>query len=308
MVTTVFRVICWLPLMEIVRSCRLWFGRPDTCKDGVIRELAPADWVEMGEFDNNTSLCGKMARAQKKVGHARLPDLMDTEHDDAIPGAGRRGARERFGVAPGMSRAAIVGRAHGLRVAAGSASRSLVACFVGSVRSGEGMIAKLRRLIRKHLGPGEGARGAEVLELRLATATLLMEAARADSGITEQERRVVRRLIETHFALAPAVTRDIAASAENESRRATSLYPFTHLINSECSPNEKARIIGMLWRVSCADGHVDKYEEHLVRKVAELLHVPHRDFIRMKLRVLDEHAAEKPPSSRGDAPATDQGE
>jgi uncharacterized tellurite resistance protein B-like protein len=166
------------------------------------------------------------------------------------------------------------------------------------------MIAKLRRLLRRHLGSGDGASEADGLELRLATATLLMEVARADSRITEEERKIVRRLIETHLSLPPALTRDLAASAEHESRRATSLYPFTRLINRACSIEEKVQIVGMLWQVTCADGQVDKYEEYLVRKLADLLHVSHRDFIRMKLRVIDGNA-DRPAS---DGPVTDQGE
>lgn len=169
------------------------------------------------------------------------------------------------------------------------------------------MIAKLRQLLRTHLGAGEGAREVDGLELGLATATLLMEVARADSRISEEERQTVRRLIERHFSLPPASTREIMTSAEHESRYATSLYPFTRLINQTCSPEEKVRIIGMLWQVTCADGHVDKYEEHLVRRLADLLYVPHSDFIRMKLRVIDGQDAGDVDPPVGDGPVMDQG-
>jgi uncharacterized tellurite resistance protein B-like protein len=47
--------------------------------------------------------------------------------------------------------------------------------------------------------------------------------------------------------------------------------------------DERARIVGMLWKVSSADGHIDAHEEHLVRKVADLLYVPHARFIQAKL-------------------------
>jgi uncharacterized tellurite resistance protein B-like protein len=153
------------------------------------------------------------------------------------------------------------------------------------------MIEKLQQILRKHLGHGEESRD-DGQELQLATATLLMEVARADDRITEEERQDVRRLIEKHYALSPELTQEIAASAEHEARHATSLYPFTRLINRACSPDEKVRIISMLWRVTCSDGHVDKYEEYLVRKIAELLYVPHREFIRMKLEVIDGEEAE----------------
>jgi uncharacterized tellurite resistance protein B-like protein len=61
------------------------------------------------------------------------------------------------------------------------------------------MIEKLQQILRKHLGHGEESRD-DGQELQLATATLLMEVARADDRITEEERQDVRRLIEKHYA------------------------------------------------------------------------------------------------------------
>jgi uncharacterized tellurite resistance protein B-like protein len=156
------------------------------------------------------------------------------------------------------------------------------------------MIEKLQKILSKHLGRRDESRNDDGKELQLATATLLMEVARADNRISEGERQDVMRLIETHYALPPELTLEIASSAEHKAQHATSLYPFTRLINHVCSPEEKVRIIGMLWRVTCSDGHVDKYEEYLVRKIADLLYVPHRDYIRMKLEVLDGQSAENP--------------
>jgi uncharacterized tellurite resistance protein B-like protein len=156
------------------------------------------------------------------------------------------------------------------------------------------MIEKLHRLLREHFGPQSGSADDDVNALQLATAILLVEVARADSCITAGERRDIRRMLEKHFGLTPELTRNIAASAESEARQATSLYPFTRLINRVCSADEKVRIIGMLWRVTCSDGRVDKYEEHLVRKIADLLYVPHREFIRTKLEVIERQEPAKP--------------
>ena len=149
------------------------------------------------------------------------------------------------------------------------------------------MIEKLHRLLREHFGPGTGSGDDDANALQLATATLLMEVARADNRVTAGERRDIGRMIENHFGLSSEQTRNIAESAERDAQQATSLYPFTRLINRLCDPDEKTQIIGMLWRVTCSDGYVDKYEEHLVRKIADLLYVPHREFIRMKLTAVD---------------------
>jgi uncharacterized tellurite resistance protein B-like protein len=145
------------------------------------------------------------------------------------------------------------------------------------------MIESIKKLLVKHAGSTQGATGQDEHALQLATATLLMEVARADLDISDEERRAIRRAIEAHYELSPETTRQIIRDAEHEAEHSTSLYPFTRLINRECSYQEKLHIIRMSWQIICADGYTDKHEEHLVRRIADLLHVPHREFIRAKL-------------------------
>ena len=63
----------------------------------------------------------------------------------------------------------------------------------------------------------------------------------------------------------------------------TSLYEFTRVINDHCCAEQKLQLIKAMWAVAYADGNVDKYEEHLIRQVAELTYVPHSDYIHCKL-------------------------
>ncbi len=121
--------------------------------------------------------------------------------------------------------------------------------------------------------------------LRLATAALLMEMTRADFESSAEERALVVDLMQHEFDLSAEETRELADLALQEAREAISLYQFTGLINDHLSPQEKVRVVEMLWQVAFADRMLDKYEESLVRKVAELLYVPHRDFIQAKHRV-----------------------
>jgi len=44
--------------------------------------------------------------------------------------------------------------------------------------------------------------------------------------------------------------------------------------------------VEMLWRVSHADGHIDKHEEQLIQRIAGLLHISDRDRVRLKLKVV----------------------
>jgi uncharacterized tellurite resistance protein B-like protein len=151
------------------------------------------------------------------------------------------------------------------------------------------MIATIQAFLTRHLGDaGHAVQGDDTRALQLAMATLLMEVARADHHVSVPERRAVEQIIENKFALPPEAVDEIAEVAEHEAEQATSLYPMTRLINDECSAADKVQLIKMLWTVTRADGKIDPHEEHLVRKVADLLHVPHREFIRAKLQVSGE--------------------
>ena len=118
----------------------------------------------------------------------------------------------------------------------------------------------------------------------MAIAVLLMETARSEDGVSDEERQVIERIIETQHCVSPDEARDIAEVAERDADKAHSLHPFTRMIVDECSLAERTKIVSMLWEVTFADGHAGAHEQHLVRKVAGLLHVPHREFIRTKLQ------------------------
>ena len=131
---------------------------------------------------------------------------------------------------------------------------------------------------------------------RLAVATLLAEIAWADHEVDSSERTAIRRMLANAYGLDPESAQALVAQAERAVEEAVSLHEFTSRLNEELSPAEKVEIIEMLWRVAFADGRLDKYEEHLVRKAADLLYVPHRRFIRAKLKVEEEPSPEEPAS------------
>jgi uncharacterized tellurite resistance protein B-like protein len=77
--------------------------------------------------------------------------------------------------------------------------------------------------------------------------------------------------------------KELVALAESRVNEATSLYEFTRVINDHYNAEQKLQLIDSMWVVAYADGNLDKYEEHLIRQVAELTYVPHQDYIRSKL-------------------------
>jgi uncharacterized tellurite resistance protein B-like protein len=121
--------------------------------------------------------------------------------------------------------------------------------------------------------------------LQLATAALLIEVTRADFHVEQSERRAVISAVQTLFGLSRRETDELVALAEEEVDGSVSLFQFTQLVDQEFSQEQKAAIIEMMWRVAFADLDKDKHEEYLVRKVADLLHVPHTTFIRARHNV-----------------------
>lgn len=121
--------------------------------------------------------------------------------------------------------------------------------------------------------------------LQLACAALLIEVSRADLSVDEAELKVVEDAIVRKFGIDAEQARELVELGRQEAARSTSDYDFVRLINEHFDPARKHRLVELFWEVAYADGVLDKYEEHLVRHLAELLHIPHRDFIALKLKV-----------------------
>lgn len=122
--------------------------------------------------------------------------------------------------------------------------------------------------------------------LRLAAAALLIEMTEQDHEVAAEEEDEVRTALKTKFALTDEETATLFKLAHREAKQATDFYQFTSLIAKEYTPAQKTELVEHLWAVAYADGHLNPYEEHMVRRVAELLYVSHSDLMQTKHRVL----------------------
>jgi uncharacterized tellurite resistance protein B-like protein len=118
---------------------------------------------------------------------------------------------------------------------------------------------------------------------RLAVAVLLMETARADFERSPVELEVVRRELTRMFGIDAQALEALIGDAARSAERAVSLHEFVGTLNDSLDAEAKREVLAMLWRVAYADGRIDPQEEHLIRRLADLLHVPHASFIRGKL-------------------------
>jgi uncharacterized tellurite resistance protein B-like protein len=118
--------------------------------------------------------------------------------------------------------------------------------------------------------------------LRLATAVLMIDVARADHSFDESEFDRILELVKDHFALTSEDTASLVVAAKETSDEAVSAYEFTKLLHDNLDEREKARIVALLWQIAYADGELDKYENSFVLKIGDLLHVSRARVMRMK--------------------------
>ena len=142
----------------------------------------------------------------------------------------------------------------------------------------------MKQFLQKLLAVDDGDDAPADVEhaLRVATAVLLVEVARADFSVERAERERMRRLLAAQFDLDAAELDAVLEEAEADADKLVSIQHLTRLLNEHYDHAMKVRIVEMMWQVVYADGEKDHYEEHLLRQVAELLYLSHAEFIQAR--------------------------
>ncbi len=118
--------------------------------------------------------------------------------------------------------------------------------------------------------------------IRMATAVLMIDVARADHVFDESEFDSVLDLVQSHFALPAEQAAELVIAANDKAEDLVSAYDFTKVLHEHLDHGEKARVVGLLWKIAYADGRLDKYEDSLVLKISDLLHVSRGLVMRLK--------------------------
>lgn len=119
----------------------------------------------------------------------------------------------------------------------------------------------------------------------LAAAALLVEIMNADNDLSEVESDSIKSILFDTLFITAEVAEELLATAKKQVNEATDLFQFTEVINANYSAAEKINLIESLWKVAYSDKQLDKYEEHMIRRIADLLYVSHGDFIKTKNRI-----------------------
>jgi uncharacterized tellurite resistance protein B-like protein len=134
------------------------------------------------------------------------------------------------------------------------------------------------------LRPGPAAQPDEEHAIQLATAALLIEVSRADAELGAEERRVVLDVLRGRFSLTADELERLVELATAKSVEAHDLFQFTRVVDARFDDAQKLRIVEAAWQVAFADGRLCAHEDHLMRRVADLLHVPRAASMVAKLR------------------------
>lgn len=110
--------------------------------------------------------------------------------------------------------------------------------------------------------------------LPIAVAALLVQAAQMDDHFDALERAAIERLLAERFGLDAEQIRAVLETAERRAEESSQLLPFTRLVVDRLSPQERVRVVEMLYEVVLADGVLDPDEDTLVRRIAGLIYVP----------------------------------
>jgi len=145
-------------------------------------------------------------------------------------------------------------------------------------------LVSLRRIINP--APETGTEEDQHTATAKAAAVLLLEMAMADDHAVEEEHQVIEQAIQQAFGLDDAQRKALMGQARSIQQQSTSLHDFTQQLRRSMNAHERGDLIEWLWHVAYADGALDQYEEQLIRRMCDLVGVPHMEMMRRKHRAI----------------------
>jgi len=147
------------------------------------------------------------------------------------------------------------------------------------------MIEKIKQFFETHLAPDSDTMTTDPEHaLRLAVTVLLFEVAESDFQQQPEEKEALLQAVQRYFDLGQEQAEALLSMAESEHADSTDYYEFTRLINQHYTAEQKNQLVETLWQIAFADQSLHRYEEHVIRRLSELLYVPHSVFIAAKHR------------------------
>ena len=118
--------------------------------------------------------------------------------------------------------------------------------------------------------------------VNIATAALLIEVMTIDGNMDTNEIASIKKNLSEILDISESEILELIELSQEEVEEATSLYQFTKEINANFDLDQKLDLMTALWQVALADDYLDKYEESIIRKISDLIHLRHSEYIQCK--------------------------
>ncbi|MFH1415652.1 MAG: TerB family tellurite resistance protein [Elusimicrobiota bacterium] len=141
-------------------------------------------------------------------------------------------------------------------------------------------------LLNKYLKAEQAVPETIADDIALAAGVILLEVAYSDNNFSDEERQFIVDILAQDFNLSREDTELLIETADRILEEDTNKWRYINMINSKYSNKEKLDLIEKVWTLIYTDDRLDKYEDHLVHRLSKVLHIPHNEFIDIKLKVL----------------------
>ena len=145
------------------------------------------------------------------------------------------------------------------------------------------MIKRIKDLLSNFSNQEEDVEDEKISSLDKACSALLIEVAYADKIFDESEIISLKESLKETYNIDNKIIDELISDAKKTVDESTSLYEYTRVVNDEFDYSDKLELLSRIWKLAFADGNLDKYEDHLIRKISDLIHISHSDFIKIKL-------------------------
>ena len=145
------------------------------------------------------------------------------------------------------------------------------------------MIKRIKDLLSNFSNQEEVIEDEKISSLDKACSALLIEVAYADKIFDESEINSLKESLKETYNIDEEIINELISDAKKTVDESTSLYEYTRVVNDEFDYSDKLELLSRIWKLAFADGNLDKYEDHLIRKISDLIHISHSDFIKIKL-------------------------
>ena len=124
--------------------------------------------------------------------------------------------------------------------------------------------------------------------IKIAACALFLEMVQANGDFSEVEKSKIFDIFKSNFSLTENEINQFISESQEKIKKSVSSYEFTEIVNQNFDNEEKYNLIKSLWHIAFADGNLDEFEDHYIKKIASNLNLSHKDRIAAKLEVKTE--------------------